>query len=62
MRLMLYEDDLAKEHVDIQTSAVGFSHLNPLAQKAVMAVGKATFFRHEGTEQENYNVIYPPKK
>lgn len=62
MKLELYDEDLASEHKGCPTSSVGFNYLTPTAQEAVRVVGKATFYRCRGSNQENYNVVYPPKK
>ncbi len=68
MRLELDPLDLATEFQKmnegeptdqaISTSKVSFEHLNEAAQKAVVAVGRATFFNWT---RKNYNTIYPPK-
>ena len=64
MRLTLDPKDLKPEfqkHDDstISASKVTFEHLNPTAQNAVRAVGRATYYAWGG---ETYNAIYPPAK
>ena len=59
MRLELNTGDLKPEFKELPTSQVKFEHLDPVVQKAVKCVGKATFYRDKGTHAENYNVVYP---
>ncbi|MDA3840545.1 MAG: hypothetical protein PF572_05615 [Patescibacteria group bacterium] len=62
MKLLLDSTDLKKSQIDVGCSSSCFDDFNESAQKAILAVGKGTFYRNHGTDLKNYNVIYPPKK
>jgi hypothetical protein len=68
MKLELDPSDLSSEHQEgtpqdvdqnCSTSQVTFDRLNPGAQAAVRAVGKAIFF---SWNRQTYNAVYPPKE
>lgn len=61
MELELDEKDLQLDCKDVPTSAVTFEHLTKMAQTAVTIVGRATFYRDRGGQNENYNSVHPPK-
>lgn len=62
MRLELDPLDLKPEFIKkgdqaISTGEVTFAHLSEAAQKAVLAVGRATF---HSFDRQTYNAVYPP--
>lgn len=57
MELLLDRSDLLMKHAGIAGSATKFEHFMVKVQKAIMAIGKATFVTNG-----NYHIICPPKK
>ena len=62
MKLELCENDLIEQNRDLPTSAVSFAHFRGSVQEAIIVVGSATFYRHRGTINENFNTVFPPKR
>ncbi len=58
MKLELYDEDLKPEHKTCNASQTTFDKFTAAAQKAILAVGEATYYTDGRT---SYNVIYPPK-
>jgi hypothetical protein len=50
--------DVPALHPTVNASEVTFDHLCGSAQRAVLAVGRATYY---SWDRETYNAIYPPK-
>lgn len=59
MRLILDRDDLCPEHKDTSCSKIKFWHFTSEAQKALKAVGRATFREYD---QSNYNAVRLPEE
>lgn len=59
MKLELDRLDLESEFEDINCSKTKFEHFKPSAQKAIKAVGSATFW---DSDRRNCKRIYPTKE
>lgn len=59
MKLTLDRLDLLPEHENMNCSRTKFEHFNDKSKKAIISVGRATFYEFD---RSNYNAIYPPKK
>ena len=58
MKLTLDRDDLKPEYRNINCSQTEFKHFHKTVQRAIEAVGRATFQEYDG---RNYNAIYPKR-
>mgnify|MGYP001610299103 CR=1 FL=1 len=57
MKLVIDRLDLLEQYRNINCSQTRLEHFSPETQKAIMAVGQATFVEFDG---RSYNVIYAP--
>lgn len=57
MKLIVDREDLKPEHQDINCSQTRYEHFKPEVQRAIDAVGRATFQEYDG---RNYNAILKP--
>lgn len=60
MRVELDRHDLLPQYQGVETQKAEFKHFSPLAQKIIIAVGRATFYSQSGNPRD-LNIIYPPE-